>query len=140
MLTVLTFALALTAGQAGNQAFAGTWIAEFEGKTFARLELTVANDALGGKFAIGDIEVDADGAVRMAESVPATLSSIFDVVVNRSTLSFTRKDGADTDHFEMRLVGEQAELRFLPSEEDRRELAAAGVPVPKPIRLKKVMR
>jgi hypothetical protein len=38
MLTVLTLALALTAGQAGNQAFAGTWIAEFEGKTYVRVE------------------------------------------------------------------------------------------------------
>ena len=140
MLTVLTFALALTAGQAGNQAFAGTWIAEFEGKTFARLELTVDNGTVGGRISLGNIEVNPDGEVRMAESAPAALSAIFDVVVNRSTLSFTRKDGADTDHFEMRLVGEQAELRFLPSEEDRRELAAAGVPVPKPIRLKKVMR
>jgi hypothetical protein len=76
----------------------------------------------------------------MAASAPADLSAIFDVVVRQSTLSFSRKDGADTDHFEMKLVGDQAELGFLPSDEDRRELAAAGVPVPKPIRLKKVLR
>jgi hypothetical protein len=140
MLTVLALALALTSGQKGNQAFAGTWIAEFEGKTFVRVELTADSGTVGGRISLGDIEVNADGEVRMATSAPAALTAIFDVVVRDSTLSFSRKDGADTDRFEMRLIGEQAELHFLPSDEDRSELAAAGVPVPKPIRLKRVMR
>jgi hypothetical protein len=140
MLTVLAFAVGLTVSQAGNQPFAATWMAEFEGKTFVHVELTVINDALGGSIGLGDIEVNADGDVRMAASAPAKRSAIFDVVLRDSTLSFSRKDGADTDRFEMRLVSEQAELRFLLSDEDRSELAAAGVPVPKPIRLKKVVR
>ena len=140
MLPVLALAVAVTISQAGNQPFAGTWIAEFEGKTFVRIELSVANDAVRGRIGLGDIEVDADGEVRMAASAPADLTAIFDVAVRDSTLSFSRKDGADTDRFEMRIVGDQAELRLLLSDEDRSELAAAGVPVPKPIRLKKVMR
>ena len=53
-------------------------------------------------------------------------------------LSFSRKDGNDTDHFELRLVDNRAELLFIPSDADRAELAAMGVPVPKPIRLTRV--
>ena len=53
-------------------------------------------------------------------------------------LSFSRKDGNDTDHFELRLVDNRAELRFIPSDADRAELAAIEVPVPKPIRLTRI--
>ena len=38
----------------------------------------------------------------------------------------------------MKLVGDQAEIRFIPSEDDRRELAELGVALPKPVRLKRV--
>jgi len=138
--TIAAIAWAFILGQAGNQPFAGTWIATFERKTFARVELAVTNDTLGGRIGLGNIEVNADGEVRAAATAPSQLSAIFDVVVRASVLSFSRKDGADTDRFEMRLVGDQAELSFLPSDEDRRELAAAGVPVPKPIRLTKVLQ
>ena len=55
-----------------------------------------------------------------------------------STLTFFTKDVNDTDKFELRLLeNADADLQFLLNDEDRRELAASGVPVPKPIRLTK---
>ena len=75
-----------------------------------------------------------------AESAPRELTPIFDLAVRDSTLSFSRKEGHDTDRFEMRLLGaEAAELRFLLSDADRSELAASGVAMPKPIRLKRIL-
>lgn len=140
LLSILAAALTLTVGQAKHEPYAGRWIAEFKGTTFVRVELAVTNKTLGGTIGIGNFQVNAAGDISMATSVPAQQTRIFEVLVRNSTLSFSRKDGRDTDHFEMRRVGEDAELRFLPSEEDRRELAAAGVPVPNPIRLKKVLK
>lgn len=130
--------LILTSGQAGSQAFTGTWTAERDGQTYVRLELRVNDGALGGRIALGNIEVDAQGEVRSALAAPKELTPLFDLVLREATLSFARKDGDDTDQFELTLVGDQAELRFIPTEADRLELAAIGVPVPKPVRLKRI--
>jgi hypothetical protein len=137
-LTEFAIALTLTLGQPSPQPYVGTWIAEFEGRTFVKVELTTTEGRLSGAIGLGNIQLDAAGEVKMAESVPTRLSPIFDVVVRDSVVSFIHKDDHDTDHFEIRRVGDGAELRFLPSDEDRRELAAAGVPMLKPIRLKRV--
>lgn len=136
--SILAVVLAVTVGQAGSQQFAGTWTAELAGRTYVRLELHMTNGTLGGSISLGDIEVDSAGDVRTAAAAPQKLTPVFDVVLRDATLSFSRKDGDDTDHFEMRLVGDQSELSFLPTEGDRRELAEIGVPVPKPIRMKRV--
>jgi hypothetical protein len=98
----------------------------------------VTDGALGGAISLGNIEVDSQGDVRTALAAPKELSSLVDVVLRESLVSFSRKDGSDTDHFELRLVGDRAELRFIPSDADRAELAAIGVPVPKPILLTRV--
>ena len=100
----------------------------------------MTNGALGGAISLGDVEVDSEGAVRKATTAPAKLTPLFDVVTRASTLSFARKDGNDTDRFELRLVGAQAELRFILSDADRQELAAEGIPVPKPFPLTRVAR
>lgn len=139
-LTGFVSALTLALGQASSQPYVGTWIAEFQGQTFVRVELSMINDRLAGRIGVGDIEVNAAGEVTKAASVPTRLSAISDVVVRDSILSFSRRDGNDTDQFKMNRVGEDAELLFLPSDEDRRELAAAGVPVPKPIRLRRLVK
>jgi hypothetical protein len=60
------------------------------------------------------------------------------VTLRESTLACSRKDDQDTDRFELRLLDDGAsELRFLLDEAIRQELAADGIPVPKPIRLTK---
>jgi hypothetical protein len=132
---ILSVTLALTFGQATSQSYTGTWTAELAGQTYVRLELQVTNGALGGRISLGNIEVDSAGEVKTAFAAPNEFTPLLDVVLRDSVLSFSRKDGNDTDHFELRLVDNRAELRFIPSDADRAELAAMGVPAPKPIRL-----
>jgi hypothetical protein len=134
---ILLLATVLTSGQTSTQPYAGTWIAEFAGQTFVRLELNATSGGLGGQIGLGNIGVNSQGEVEEAGPVPG-LTPIFEVTLADSVLSFSRKDGDDTDHFQLRLVGGAAELQFLLTEADRKELAEAGVPVPKPVRLRKL--
>jgi hypothetical protein len=130
----------LAAGQTAEP-YAGTWIAEFEGKVFVRLEMKGSDSTLAGRIALGDIEVDSEGRVKAAKDAPDRLTPIFDVVVKDSRLSFLHKDGHDTDRFEMHLgTSDQAELQFVPDEDMLKELKEAGIPVPKPVALKRVAR
>ena len=131
-----------TASQAPDQTYTGTWIAELTGTTYIRLELEGAPGALRGRISLGNITgLDAQGQVIKAEPAPRELTTIFDVTLRTTSIAFSHKNGNDTDHFEMRLVGnEAAELLFILSDEDRKELAADGLPAPKPFRLKKVAR
>ena len=134
----LAMTVAMTAALAYQPVapLAGTWIAQFEGRTFVRLELETVNGTLTGGMAIGPFEVDGQGALRRAEESPRDLTPIFDVTQQPSTVTFSRKDGSDTDRFELRLLeGGRAELRMLLNEADRKELAASGIPTPKPIPL-----
>jgi hypothetical protein len=143
---IFAIALAMTFGQtaasqAPGQTYAGTWIAEFTGSTFIRLELEGAASALRGRISLGNVQVDAQGEVNKAEAAPREFAPIFDVTLRTTSIAFSRKNDNDTDHFEMRLVGnEAAELLFILTDEDRKELAADGIPAPKPFRLKKVTR
>jgi hypothetical protein len=138
--TLLATALvALSLGQS-LESYGGTWIAEFKGTAFVRLELSVTGGTLGGRIALGDIEVDAEGRVKAARPAPDRLTPIFDVAVRNSVVSFSRKNGNDTDRFEMRLSGSEAELRFILDEEALKEVTDEGIPPPKPVPLKRVTR
>ena len=138
LLTVVLVALSF--GQS-LEPYRGTWVAEFDGTAFVRLELDVTGGALGGRIALGDMEVDADGRVKAAkEATNRPTPPIFDVVVRDSILSFSRKDGNDTDRFEVHLNAGEAELRFILDEETLKELTDNGIAVPKPVRLKRVAR
>jgi hypothetical protein len=129
---------AVSAVQSDGPSVAGSWTARFDGRTFLRLELKTANGAITGGVSLGHFEVDSQGAVRRADESPRDLTPIFDVKLRSSVLTFARKDGASTDRFEVRLLdGGSAELQFLIDDEDLEELAADGVPAPKPIRLTK---
>ena len=143
--TLMAIVLALTIGQAtttqAGQAYAGTWIAEHAGTTYVRLELEAAARTLRGRVSLGNIQFDAQGVVNKAEPAPRELTPIRDVNVRTTFVSFTRRDSNDTDHFEMRLLGNDvADLLLIPKEEDRKELTAIGVGVLKPIRLRKLAR
>jgi hypothetical protein len=120
------------------ESYGGTWIAEFKGASFVRLELSLTDGTLAGRIALGDMEVDAEGRVKAARQAPDRLTPVFDVAVRDSIVSFSHKDGNDTDRFEMRLSGGEAELRFILDDETRKELADEGIPLPKPVRLRKI--
>ena len=135
MQILLLIALALVAsGQAGAQ-FAGTWIAEHSGATFVKLELRAGTGPPSGELALGNVQVDDKGFVSKAEPAPSAGVAIFDAVVKGSTLAFARKDGNDIDRFEVVRIGDELELRFIVTEEFRKELAAEGIAEPRPVRL-----
>jgi hypothetical protein len=139
---VLVFvSLMLTIGQIGrtaDQGLAGTWVADLKGTTYVRLELESAEGTLRGRLALGNMEVDGQGEVIKAEAA-RELAPIFDVTLQITGISFARKDVNESDRFQMRLLdSETAELLYIPSEEDRKEFAAEGIAVPKPIRLKRL--
>jgi hypothetical protein len=138
---VFAFMLAMTAAvtaQSGAPDISGTWTAQFEGRTFVRLELKTVKGVLAGSISLGHVEVDKQGALSQVGEAPRELTPIFDVTRRGSIVTFAHKDVTDIDRFELRVIDNQrAELHMLLSEADRKELAAEGVPVPKPFALKK---
>lgn len=136
LLAIIALA-AFAAVQAPATKYDGTWIAQFEGVTWARLELRTVNGAVTGGISLGNIEMHKDGTLRHVEPAPKELSPIFDVRQKGDTLSFSRKDSNDADRFEVSSVGTDLQLTFVFTEEDRREFAAEGLPLPKPVRLVK---
>ena len=133
-------AVALAIAQPTASRFAGTWTAALDGKTYVRLELVPTGAALTGRISLGNIHVNAEGRVETVTEAPRVVAPIFDIELRGDVLAFARKDGNDTDRFEMRVMNGGAELLFLPSAEDREALAREGVPLPKPIRLTQVPR
>jgi hypothetical protein len=126
---------------ASAQSYTGTWTAELSGTTYVRLELQGTNTAMTGRLSLGNMEADAKGVVIKVAAAPRELRPLQEVVRRDAHLSFILKEGRDSDRFELRLVGaDSADLLFIPSEEDKKELAAEGIPAPKPIRLKKSPR
>jgi hypothetical protein len=139
-LALLVAIAAVSAAQSGGTSITGSWTAQFEGRTFLRLELKTVDGTITGGMSIGNIEVDKQGALRRVGESPRDLRPIFDVTQRASTVTFSRKDTADStpDRFELRLLETGgAELQFLLTEADRKELAASGIPAPKPIPLTK---
>jgi hypothetical protein len=135
LLLVVALATVL-AGQSDSAALAGLWTAEFDGQTFIRLEFRSVGDNLTGSITLGDIEVDDQGGLRRVAAPRRDPTPIFDVTQRRSTVTFSQKDGHDTDRFEFRVLDDgRGELRFILTDELRKELAAEGVPIPKPIML-----
>jgi hypothetical protein len=135
---LLVVAIASLPGQSVGGPIAGSWTAEFDGRTFIRLELKTVNGAIEGALSIGHFELDAQGMVNRADAAPQTLTPIFDATLRGSTMTFSRKDVDDTDKFLLRLLDTGgADLELLLSDEDRDQLAAIGVKTLKPIRLTK---
>lgn len=138
-LVVAAFVLAL--GQPNSQPFTGTWAADQHDRPFVRLALRVEGGTLAGWIRLADIHVDARGDVETVMSDLAEATTLLDITTQARTLTFSRRDGNDIDRFEMAVIDDRtAELRFLPTDAVRRELAADGIPVPRPIRLTRVAR
>ena len=132
-LTAATF----QAAPAPATKYDGTWIGQFEGTTWAILELRTANGAVTGRISTGNIEMHMDGTLKHVEPAPKELSPIFDVRQRGAVIVFSRKEGDDTEQFEMEVTGTEAELRFVLTDEIRREFASEGIPIPKPLKLKR---
>lgn len=139
-IAVFVALIASTLGQVRDvQPFAGRWAADRNGQPVVRLDLRMNAGTLGGSIQLADIHLDARGEVETVQSGLSPASTLIDVTPRSGALAFSRRDGNDIDHFEMRVIDDRAaELLFIPSEADRRELAGNGVPMPKPIRLTRV--
>ena len=138
LLSMVLAVTALSAFQPARTPIAGSWTAKFEDRTYIRLEIKTVDGAIAGGISLGHFELDPQGAVRRADAAPLILRPIFDAAQRGSTVTFSAKDVNDTDKFELRLLeNADAELWLLLNDEDRAELAASGIPLPRPIRLRK---
>ena len=125
--------------QSPAQPFDGTWTADFQGRPLVRLELHAADNTLTGRLQLADIHVDSTGVVDGVNGPLSAPAPIADVIVRDRTVSFTRHDGADVDPFQLVLLADgRAELRLIPTDELRQELARDGIPVPKPFTLSRL--
>ncbi len=133
--------LASIVGQSSGQPFAGIWTADQQGRPIVRLELRVNGGTLVGSIQLADIHVDPDGKVETVLSELSPAAPLIAITRQNRALGFSRRDGADLDHFELIVIGDgAAELRFVPSYAERQELADSGVPLPQPIRLARTER
>lgn len=132
---VLAFAM-VTLGQPPGP-YSGDWTADFQGTTYVRLALQENAGTPQGTMSIGrTIHVDKQGNVDAVSEAESTLKPMLNVRRSGDVLSFAYPDGDEPTRFELRLIDTNtAELRMLISEEDRQELAADGIPLPRPFRL-----
>ena len=138
---LLASALIIGATQTPNKSFEGTWTAEHEGQTFVRLELQVKGNTIAGRLSLGDVEVDKTGALKTVKAATRDFTPIFDVDERAGTLAFAHKDGRETDRFVLKLIdATTAELQFILTDEDRKDLASEGITDFKPFKLKKLAR
>jgi hypothetical protein len=138
-LRVLALAfVAIALGQSDSR-LTGTWTADYHGTTYVRVALADGTAGPQGSMSIGQsIHVDKEGNVDSATPASTTLSRMLDIRWNGSVLSFSIKADDDVDRFELRLINTNtAELTPIVPEEQQRELAADGIPLPKPFRLTK---
>ena len=120
--------------------YSGDWTADFNGTTYLRLTLNDKAGAPQGAMSIGNsIQVDGQGNVDRVTEAPSTLSPMTDMRRSGNVLSFSYDDdGQDVSKFELRLIDTNtADLTLLLPEDDRQQLAAEGITLPKPFRLAK---
>src|SRR5262245_61133291 len=111
-----------TLNQTAAPSVAGTWTAQFEGRTYVRLELSGANGAVRGGITLGNVEFEPSGSLRRVEVAPAGLKPISDVRQRESIMTFSVAGGDEPDRFEFKLIDpSHAELRLLISDELRKE-------------------
>jgi hypothetical protein len=133
---VVVMMMVTVAGQSPSARMTGSWTAELDGRTYVRLDLRSAGGTLGGGISLGSVEVDKAGVPIRVGEAPRELTPIFDVTATETTLRFARKDGNDTDRFELRLTDAgRAELQPLLTDRQLRRLSAEGIPAPKPFAL-----
>jgi hypothetical protein len=139
MTTLLIALLGILPFQSAAAGMTGVWVAEHKGTTFIRLELSASGNAITGALGTGNLTTDDKGNVSEVTAVPAALTPLRQVTIDGDTLSFVRPEGNDLERFTLKMLGaDQAELTLIPSEEMLEELKDAGIPVPKPIRLRKI--
>jgi hypothetical protein len=125
--------------QSAAAGMAGVWVAELRGTTFIRLELSASGNTIAGALGTGNVSFDDKGIVTKATAHPARLTPLRQMTISGDTLSFVRPEGNDLEQFQLKMLGaDQAELTLVPSEEMLEEIKDAGIPMPKPIPLRRI--
>jgi hypothetical protein len=108
------------------KAFTGSWISQFEGKTFVTLKLNMRGGSLTGTMTGASVHIDATGSLTAAEP-KANLRQVFDAHLQDGLLQFKTKEGESNPvEFEMKLDGaDNGELTL-------KVPPRTGAPVPKP--------
>ena len=105
-----------------------------------RLEMSASGGTLSGRIALGDIEVDSEGRVKAAATAPDRLEPI-STSSSRTRDCVLAQGGQRHRPFRDAFgTGDRAELQFVLDEDTVKELKEAGIPVPKPVALKRVTR
>ena len=98
-----------------NQAFVGTWQAQFQGKTFVTIKLEDQNGKLAGSISHSQIQLDNQGELTSAEAQDGE-DAFTEVKTSDKVLHLTSKgaNGQDTTQYEMELTGtDEATLKFV---------------------------
>lgn len=128
---LLLVAIAISAAaQSKTQAqrFAGTWNAQFQGKTFTTLKLAAKDNHLTGSITGANINLDKDGNLTSAEQ-SGSESEITDAKLAGDTLSFATKDegSGETVNWKMQVkTNDEGELLLVVPEPH------VGIPTPRP--------
>ena len=124
--------IAAVAQSDAEKRYVGEWTAQLNGKVYARVEFHVEKGTLAGSISTGDVSTDASGEVSKVNEEAGDGAPVFDIKASDASLRFKRRDGDETDSFEMKITGpERAELIFvLP-------LGAPGEGAPKPFKMVK---
>jgi LssY C-terminus len=116
---------------ASTEAFAGTWQAQFQGKTFLTIKLASQDGKLTGTVSHTNVQLDQNGDLTSAE--PGTgEDSVVDTKLDGNTLLLTGKDQQSqaTTQFQITLTGaDQAEVQ---------QLGKISGATPKPWKLERV--
>lgn len=126
LLVIATFAAAQSKTSA--QRYAGTWNAQFQGKTFTTLKLVARDNQLTGSLTGANINMDKDGNLTSAEGTDDE-GQISDVKLSGDTLLFTTKneDTGEAINWKMRLTNEHEGKLLLLMPEPHPE-----IPTPRP--------
>ena len=128
---LLLVVIAISAGAQSKtpaQRFAGTWNAQFQGKTFTTLKLAAKDDQLTGSMTGANINLDKVGNLTSAEQ-SGSESEISDAKLAGDTLSFATKDqdSGETINWKMKIKSNsEGELLLVIPEPHM------GIPTPRP--------
>src|SRR5271165_4973879 len=89
---------------AGGDAFVGTWQAQFQGKPFVTVNLTMLEGNLSGTVSRASIQLDRNGELTGADTQEGT-DAVSDARVSGQTLHFSTSDGQSATQYEMTLTG-----------------------------------
>ena len=114
---------------AANDAFVGTWQAQFQGAPFVTVNLTLQGESLSGTISRLNFQVDSNGELTSAQP-PSGSDPISNPQISGQTLRFSAAVDNGTAQYEMTLTGtDQAQLTV--------KTVPAGQTAPKPWTLQK---